>query len=91
MGTEKGVMRILAQHCGRLHSRMACQNAMDPYCGWNELKEQCTTAPNRNPLSKYWMQSVTQCPVLTDPGEWTFFRQEGWVSLCCEYAYSSAG
>lgn len=68
-------MRVPAQHCGRLHSRVACQNAMDPYCGWNELKEQCTPAPNHDPLSNYWKQSVTQCPVLTDPGE-CFSTQE---------------
>lgn len=69
IGTEESVIRVPAQHCGRLHSQVACQNAMDPYCGWNELKEQCTPAPNHDPLSGYWKQSVTQCPVLTDPGE----------------------
>lgn len=69
VGTEDSVMRVPAQHCGRLHSRVACQNSMDPYCGWNELKEQCTTAPNHDALSGYWKQSVTQCPVLIDPGE----------------------
>lgn len=63
-------MRVTAQHCSRLRSRVACQNAMDPYCGWNELKEQCTPAPNHDPLAAYWKQSVTQCPVLTDPGKW---------------------
>ncbi|XP_069679507.1 semaphorin 5c [Periplaneta americana] len=73
IGTEESVMRVPAQHCSRLHSRVACQNAMDPYCGWNELKEQCTPAPNHDPLSGYWKQSVTQCPVLTNPvdGGWS--------------------
>ncbi|XP_063231455.1 semaphorin-5A isoform X2 [Bacillus rossius redtenbacheri] len=72
VGLTEGVLRVPAQHCDRHGSREACLNAMDPYCGWNELKEQCTTAPNRNPLAKYWQQSVTRCPVLTDPvdGGW---------------------
>nr|CAD7441943.1 unnamed protein product [Timema bartmani] len=73
VGTEDSLMRIPAQHCNRHKSRMSCLNAMDPYCGWNELKEECTTAPNHNPLAKYWLQTVTQCPVLTDPvdGGWS--------------------
>lgn len=62
-------MRVPAQRCSRFKSRQACLNAMDPYCGWNEHKEQCTPAPNRDPLAGYWAQGVTQCPVLTAPGK----------------------
>lgn len=67
IGTETGVLRIPADHCGRHVSRDSCLNAMDPYCGWNELDDACTTAPHSDPLVKHWKQSVTSCPVLDAP------------------------
>ena len=53
---------------------------MDPYCGWNRNKEECTTAPNKNPRVAYWQQNVITCPVTTDPvdggwSEWTAWDQ----------------
>lgn len=42
---------------------------MDPYCGWNELQEACTSAPDDNPLARFWTQSFTSCPVLNTPGK----------------------
>lgn len=64
VGTESALLRIPSHHCRRHVSRDSCINAMDPYCGWNELEDACTTAPNSNTLEKYWHQSVTSCPVL---------------------------
>ena len=57
----------------RFLTKKDCLNAMDPYCGWNRNKEECTTAPNRNPRVATWQQNVLSCPVLTDPvdGVWT--------------------
>lgn len=68
MGTEEKLLRIPAQHCDRHKTKLACINAMDPYCGWNEHKERCMSAPNNEPLSSVWHQDATQCPVLTHPG-----------------------
>ncbi|XP_026272666.1 semaphorin-5A [Frankliniella occidentalis] len=62
IGTEWGVMRIPAQHCARYKTRTTCLAAMDPYCGWNELKEACTPAPNRDPSSGHWQQNPLRCP-----------------------------
>lgn len=64
VGTEKELLRIPAEHCRRHVSIDSCLNAMDPYCGWNELEEACTSAPMGDPLIKYWKQSVTSCPIL---------------------------
>lgn len=62
VGTEQGVLRIPGQHCGRYKTRSTCLAAMDPYCGWNELKEACTPAPNRDPAPVYWQQLPLACP-----------------------------
>lgn len=64
VGTELELLRIPAHHCKRHVSRETCYNAMDPYCGWNELDDACTSAPNSNPLTKHWDQVITTCPVL---------------------------
>lgn len=73
IGTDAALMRISAQHCGRHVSKASCLNAMDPYCGWNELQESCTAPPNGDTLARYWLQNATDCPVLTAPmdGGWS--------------------
>lgn len=58
-------MRISAHHCNRHVSKASCLNAMDPYCGWNELQEACTAPPNGDTLARYWVQNSTTCPLLT--------------------------
>ncbi|XP_055544886.1 semaphorin-5A [Wyeomyia smithii] len=73
VGTDSAISRISSHHCNRHLSKLSCLNSMDPYCGWNELQEACTIAPNRDPLAKYWNQNATECPVLTAPvdGGWS--------------------
>lgn len=39
MGTKNSIIRIPVQHCSRHESRKNCLQAMDPYCGWNDLKQ----------------------------------------------------
>lgn len=48
--------------------KQACLDAMDPYCGWNELKLECTPPPNDDPLTPYWAQNVPDCPSFSHPG-----------------------
>lgn len=62
IATEAGVVRVPGQHCGRYRTRTTCLAAMDPYCGWNELKEACTPAPNRDPAAAHWAQRPLACP-----------------------------
>jgi len=57
-----------AQHCKRHITKQACMEAMDPYCGWNELKLVCSPPPDKNPLTPYWHQQVIDCPSFTHPG-----------------------
>ncbi|GJQ69974.1 Sema-5c [Trypoxylus dichotomus] len=64
VGTKTELLKIPSHHCNRHVSQDSCLNAMDPYCGWNEYEDACTTAPQREPLTSYWMQSITSCPVL---------------------------
>mgnify|MGYP005983464147 CR=1 FL=1 len=64
VATDHSVMKISADHCNRHTSRKSCLNAMDPYCGWNDRNESCSTAPNGDPLDKYWDQAIPACPVL---------------------------
>ncbi|KAL0269384.1 UNVERIFIED_CONTAM: hypothetical protein PYX00_007138 [Menopon gallinae] len=80
VGMETGVLRIPTNHCQRHKTKAACHNAMDPHCGWNELLLQCTTAPNRNPLTMHWLQSVTECPLLHVPVDGGWSSWSNWFS-----------
>ncbi|XP_058985154.1 semaphorin-5A isoform X1 [Musca domestica] len=74
VGSENSLTRIPAQHCSRHVSRISCLNAMDPYCGWNELVDKCTPQYLREQMTKYWLQADDfSCPVLTSPidGAWS--------------------
>lgn len=52
IGTNHAVISVPAQHCSRHGSKSSCMNAMDPYCGWNELDQACTPPPNGDPLKR---------------------------------------
>lgn len=65
--TDEKMFRIPVDQCKRHISKNSCLNAMDPYCGWNERDETCSSPPDGNPLDKYWEQSVVSCPVLDSP------------------------
>lgn len=73
IGTEDAVLRLPAHNCQRHVSKPSCLNAMDPYCGWNELLEACTTAPKGDTLTRHWVQNATECPVISAPvdGSWS--------------------
>lgn len=73
IATDASVLRINAHHCNRHATKASCLNAMDPYCGWDEMIEKCTAAPNGNTLSRYWFQNATECPNLktTVDGSWS--------------------
>lgn len=89
IGTDAALMRISAQHCGRHVSKASCLNAMDPYCGWNELQESCTPPPNGDTLARYWLQNATDCPVLTAPMDGGWSSWTDWHK--CTQASQSTG
>ena len=78
VGTESSLMRISSQHCNRHASKASCLNSMDPYCGWNELIEMCTVAPNGNTLARHWVQNATECPILTASVDGSFGAWTDW-------------
>ncbi|XP_014089304.2 semaphorin 5c isoform X1 [Bactrocera oleae] len=78
LGTEQALIRIPAQRCSRHVSQSSCLNAMDPYCGWNELIERCTPQELVQQLNKFWLQPDTlQCPILNAPidGAWSTWSE----------------
>lgn len=77
IGTDTSVLRIPAHHCSRHVSRNSCLNAMDPYCGWDELADACMPAPKSEPLVTHWKQSATSCPILDAPidGGWSSWSE----------------
>ncbi|TMW52624.1 hypothetical protein DOY81_002278 [Sarcophaga bullata] len=85
IGSEQSLIRIPAQHCSRHVSKASCLNAMDPYCGWNELVEKCTAQYLLEHMTKYWLQpKELKCPVLTDAvdGAWSTWSE--WYK-CSKY------
>ncbi|TRY69068.1 hypothetical protein TCAL_11284 [Tigriopus californicus] len=81
--TEENVLRIPTQRCQRFASKRACLNSMDPYCGWNKLKEECTVTPHKNPRASYWDQNLLTCPILTDPVDGAWGPWSSWET--CDY------
>lgn len=77
IGTENSIIRIPAQYCAR-HSKTNCLLAMDPYCGWNDLQQECTTPPDGDPLKRFWIQHANECAVLTSPIDGGFGAWSEW-------------
>ncbi len=67
LATSESVLRVSTQRCARFATQAQCLGAMDPYCGWNRQKEECTTTPNKNPRAAYWLQDPIACPRIDLP------------------------
>ncbi|XP_055305519.1 semaphorin-5A isoform X2 [Sitodiplosis mosellana] len=78
IGTEHSVLRIPSNHCSRHLSRLNCLNAMDPYCGWNDLQQECTPPPDGEPLKRFWFQQANECPLVTAPIDGGFSAWSEW-------------
>lgn len=78
IGMENSIVRIPAQHCARHLSKANCLNAMDPYCGWNDLQQACTPPPDGDTLKRFWIQQASECPVSTAPIDGGFSAWSDW-------------
>lgn len=79
IGTDNSVLRIPANQCSRHLSRSNCLNAMNPYCGWNDLRQECTPPPDGDPLKRFWFQHANDCP-LDAPIDGGFSAWSDWTS-----------
>lgn len=78
IGTVKTLLQIPSQRCSRHILRVSCLNSMDPYCGWNDLTQKCSTPPNNDPLTAHWYQNATTCPILSTPVDGSFSAWSPW-------------
>ncbi|XP_054162588.1 semaphorin-5A-like [Oppia nitens] len=60
LGTKREIIRISVERCHQYTDKTQCELSGDPYCGWDQLKLACTTAPGGNPHSQEWLQSDSQ-------------------------------
>lgn len=90
IGTENSVLRLPSHNCQRHVSKSSCLNAMDPYCGWNELLEACTSAPNGDSLTRHWFQNATECPVISAPVDGSWSSWSPWTKCAQNNGQSSA-
>ena len=62
LGTKREVLRIPVERCQSYPDKSQCLLSGDPYCGWDQLRMACTTAPGRNPHAEEWIQNDSnQC------------------------------
>lgn len=78
IGMDASIVRIPAQHCARHLTKDNCLNAMDPYCGWNDLQQACTPPPDGDPLKRFWIQKSNECPVSSAPMDGGFSAWSEW-------------
>lgn len=78
IGMDTSIVRIPAQHCARHLTKANCLNAMDPYCGWNDLQQDCTPPPEGDPLKRFWIQQSDECPVASAPIDGGFSAWSEW-------------
>ncbi|XP_028932208.1 semaphorin-5B [Ornithorhynchus anatinus] len=62
VGLSHSVLRVPLQRCASHRSRGACLGARDPYCGWDEKQQRCSTSEDSADKS-LWTQDISACPV----------------------------
>ena len=70
----------------RFVTKDQCHKAMDPYCGWNRDRDECTVKPTSD--TSAWSQQQLGCPAQNLPVSWTwlkpsFTQNNLWTLLWC--------
>ncbi|GBP26619.1 Semaphorin-5A [Eumeta japonica] len=76
IGSETGVLRLIAHRCQRHRSRASCLGATDPYCGWDDGRDVCVDAPMHVHEARF-VQSSDRCPTVDMPvdGGWSSWSE----------------
>lgn len=69
LSTSRAVLRIAVQRCNRHRRRTTCVGSADPYCGWDDARDVCTTVPESRAALARWTQEVEGCPVIDIPAD----------------------
>lgn len=73
ISTKNSIIRVPVQHCDRHKSKANCFLSMDPYCGWDDLQQVCSAAPDGDPQKRFWIQPALNCSIRSSPinGGWS--------------------
>ncbi|XP_044770242.1 semaphorin-5B [Neomonachus schauinslandi] len=83
VGLSDRVLRVSLDGCTSLHShQQACLGARDPYCGWDEKQQRCSTLEDSSNMS-LWTQNITACPVRNVTQDGGFGQWSPWQP--CEH------
>nr|XP_054750059.1 semaphorin-5A-like [Lytechinus pictus] len=80
VGLPEAIVKVPVERCHQFTTQTECLNARDPYCGWHQLRLECTTYPE-DPLEvEVWIQDITGCPIMDNTvdgkfGEWSNWTQ----------------
>eukprot|EP00057_Strongylocentrotus_purpuratus_P007832 XP_011662306.1 PREDICTED: semaphorin-5A isoform X1 [Strongylocentrotus purpuratus] len=79
VGLPEAIVKVPVERCHQFPTQIECVNARDPYCGWHQLRLECTPYPE-NPLDvEFWLQEITGCPIMDNAVDGKFGQWSNWT------------